>query len=262
MQIDEWGLLSFRQEAQHEVYGLDGKVFLPVWWQNGRNRFSHTNYRLFNTCIGRWQFWDTALKDKAKNDPSMCMTVDLTKSYTILIRDIWTDRLESAYLPEKMKELAVKWNKDDKLQEIVIEDKGSGTTSIQTLRKSAPEWLAEKIREFTPHGTKEYRAKTASMWCPRDCVLFPYPSAEIEWYEEFLNDLTGQLFRFPQVEHDEFIDNLVMAIMYLEHFISQGFYARLAEQTADTRPADFASGKSKQHDRVRQALIEAGYYGD
>jgi hypothetical protein len=77
------------------------------------------------------------------------------------LRDVWTDRIESAYLPELIKEQAVRWNDDMKLQEIVIEDKGSGTTSIQTIRKSAPEWLVNMIREFTPHGSKDYRAKTA-----------------------------------------------------------------------------------------------------
>jgi phage terminase large subunit-like protein len=70
---------------------------LPEWFsiQDGRNRFSINDKGLFNRCIGRFQFWDTALKDKKHNDPSMCITVDLTPNYTLAAADVWTDRIES-----------------------------------------------------------------------------------------------------------------------------------------------------------------------
>jgi phage terminase large subunit-like protein len=99
---------------------------LPEWFSiaDGRNRFSINDKGLFNRCIGRFQFWDTALKDKRQNDPSMCITVDLTPNYTLAFADVWTDRIESAYLPEVIKEQAARWNDGMKLQEIVIEDKG------------------------------------------------------------------------------------------------------------------------------------------
>jgi phage terminase large subunit-like protein len=255
-QIDEWGLPAFLAECQHDVYSRSGQIFLPEWFsiEDGRNRFSINDKGLFNRCIGRFQFWDTALKDKKHNDPSMCITVDLTPNYTLLLRDVWTDRIESAYLPEVIKEQAARWNDDMKLQEIVIEDKGSGTTSIQTIRKSAPEWLVSMIREFTPHGSKDYRAKTASMWMPRNCFSLPYPDASLVWYVDLLDDLKGQFFRFAgegTVPHDEFIDCVSMCVLYLEHYLSQGYYARLANQTVlDERPSIGI------HSRIQQALLE------
>ena len=236
-QIDEWGLAAFLAECQHEVYSRTGQVFLPEWWdiKGGRNRYSIHDEYIQNATYARWQFWDTALKDKKANDPSMCITIDMDKSYRLYLRDVWQDRIESAYLPEKMRELAAKWNFDKKLQEIIIEDKGSGTTSIQTIRKSAPQWLAEMVQEFTPHGSKDYRARTASMWCPRNCLLFPYPDDSLLWYNDLLDFKRGQLFRFAgegTVPHDEFIDCISMAILYLEHYISQGWSARIANQQA------------------------------
>lgn len=257
-QIDEWGLAAFLAECQHEVYNRTGQIFLPDWFliKDGRNRFSIHDRGLFNQTPQRFQFWDTALKGKKKNDPSMCITVDLTRNYTILLRDVWTDRIESAYLPEYIKEQATKWNYDDKLSEVVIEDKGSGTTSIQTIRMNAPEWLAQKVAEFTPFGSKEYRAKTASMWMPRDCFAIPYPDTSIDWYDDLLDEQRGQLFRFTgegSIPHDEFIDCVSMCILYLEHYLSQGYYARLANREAvqEKRPSPLSN-------RIQQALREEG----
>lgn len=186
----------------------------------------------------------------------MCITVDLLPNYTAALRDVWEDRIESAYLPEKMLELASRWNFDDKLADVVIEDKGSGTTSIQTIRKAAPQWLAEKVTEFTPTGSKDYRAKTAAMWMPRDTFLLPYPDDSLLWYNDLLDNLKGQLFRFAgegTIPHDEFIDCISMMILYLEHYLSQGFYARL--NNVDPMPERPFRG---MENRIQQALSEAG----
>ena len=258
-QIDEWGIDAFLAECQHDVFSRSGQIFLPEWFsiKNGRNRFNIDDKGLSNRVLYRYQFWDTALKDKQKNDPSMCITVELTPQYKLLLRDVWQDRIESAYLPEVMQEQAAKWRFDNKLQEVVIEDKGSGTTSIQTIRKNAPEWLAEMVREFTPFGSKDYRAKTASMWMPRDCFLLPYPHETLVWYADLLDDLKGQFFRFAgegTVAHDEFIDCVSMAVLYLEHYLSQGYYARLANMDLHAeRPSNGV------HSRVAKALAEVEY---
>ena len=256
-QIIEWGLTAFLAEAQHDIYNRAGQIFLPEWFsiKDGRNRYSIHDNGMIQRTVSRYQFWDTALKDKKQNDPSMCITVDLMPNYTAVLRDVWQDRIESAYLPEKMLEQAVKWNFDDKLADVVIEDKGSGTTSIQTIRKAAPQWLAEKVSEFTPYGSKDYRAKTAAMWLPRDTFIIPYPDDSLLWYNELLDDLKGQLFRFAgegTIPHDEFIDCVSMCILYLEHYISQGFYARL--QNTSPMPGRPTRG---MENRIQQALREA-----
>jgi phage terminase large subunit-like protein len=256
-QIIEWGLPAFLAEAQHDVYNRSGQVFLPEWFsiKDGRNRYSINDQGMINRTVSRYQFWDTALKDKKQNDPSMCITVDLLPNYTAVLRDVWQDRIESAYLPEMMQAQAAKWNYDHKLVDVVIEDKGSGTTSIQTIRKNAPTWLADKVQEFTPHGSKDYRARTASMWMPRDTFLIPYLDDSLLWYNELLDDLKGQFFRFAgegTVPHDEFIDCVSMAVLYLEHYISQGFYARL--QNVNPMPERPFRGFAN---RIEQALKEA-----
>ena len=36
----------------------------------------------------------------------------------LLVRDVWTDRIESAYLPEVIKEQAARWNESEKRHDI------------------------------------------------------------------------------------------------------------------------------------------------
>lgn len=134
-------------------------------------------------------------------------------------------------LPGRIQQLATEWNYDGKLRNVVIEDKGSGTTSIQTLRMAAPAWLAESIVEFQPLGTKEYRARLASVWCERDCILLPYPSEQnAEWYNQFLDSNQGQLWLFPHAKNDDMVDTFSMGIQYLEHYIKEGWDARQAKE--------------------------------
>ncbi len=59
-------------------------------------------------------------------------------------------------------------HRDDLLSGVVIEGRVSGTSAVQTLRATVPDWLAERTIAF-PVGQrgKMYRAKQASVWCER-----------------------------------------------------------------------------------------------
>jgi predicted phage terminase large subunit-like protein len=166
------------------------------------------------------------MKDNTSNDPSACVTLELLSDYRIMLRHVFNDRLQSYLLPDKIQELANRFNQDGKLQGVIIEDKASGTTAIQTIRATAQPWLAEMIREFEPRGTKEYRGRQASVWCSRDCILFPWPHEDAPWLFDFADPQAGQLFRFPRTLHDDMVDAFSMGIIYTEHLISQGWQAR------------------------------------
>ena len=90
----------------------------------------------------------------------------------------------------------------------------------------APELLATIIQEFQPHGTKEYRARQAAIWCARDCILMPHPSEAAPWLYNFADPQAGQLFRFPKAAHDDMVDAFSMGIIYTEHLLSMGWQAR------------------------------------
>lgn len=221
-------------QLQQRPSAAEGSIFKKSWWdiEEQRNRYHLNNAPIRNLVVARWLFFDTAFKDKVSNDPSACCCLEMWPDYRMAVRWMWQERIDSALLPRRIEEYATRWNYDGKLRNVVIEDKGSGTTSIQTLRMSAPAWLAEMIAEFQPHGTKEYRARLASVWCERDCIQMPYPAAEnADWYTEFLDQEHGQLWVFPNAVHDDLTDCLTMGIIFLEHYISEGYWSRQAIPT-------------------------------
>lgn len=215
-------------QFQQRPTSAAGGIFQKSWWNidENRNRYSLDNAAIRNKVVARWLFYDTAFKDKAYNDPSACCVWELWPDYRLSVRSMWNERIQAALLPHRIESDARRWNFDEKLRAVVIEDKGSGTTSIQTLRMSAPSWLAEMITEFQPHGTKEYRARLASVWCERGCIQIPLPADTATWYSEFLDPENGQLWVFPNAAHDDLVDTFTSGIIYLEHYIAEGYAAR------------------------------------
>lgn len=215
-------------QLQQRPTAATGGVFLKVWWQGQRNRYSSDDSYVKNKVIGRWITFDTALKNKATNDATAYCVWELMPDYRLNVRAMWQGRILGALVPSKVETVAREWNYDDKLRGVIVEDKASGITAIQTLQMSAEPWLANMIIPFEPKGDKEFRATLASVWCERDCIQFPQPAdSNAEWYSDFLDEENGQLWIFPNAEHDDLVDTFSMGIIYLEHYIKQGFEARI-----------------------------------
>lgn len=218
-------------QLQQRPTAAGGGVFLKEWWSGQRNRYNASDQATKNKVIGRWIAFDTALKNKATNDPTAYCVLELMPDYRLNVREMWQGRILGALVPNKIETVAHHWNFDQKLRGVIIEDKASGITAIQTLRMSAAPWLSNMIIPFEPKGDKEFRATLASVWCDRDCVQFPQPSeANASWYTEFLDEENGQLWLFPNAEHDDLVDTFDMGIIYLEHYIKQGWQARTGIQ--------------------------------
>lgn len=223
----ELGETGFASQMQQNPVPAGGGIFKFAWWEEDRNRYDYADPAIKSNVVGRWLFVDSAFKDKEANDPSACTTFELLADYRAMIRHVWQDKIASNLLPNEIETLATRWNYDGRLRGVIVEDKGSGTTAIQTLRASAPTWLADLIFEFMPHGSKEYRAKQAAIWCGRDCILFPYVSSDVPWLFDFADQQYGQLFRFPAAAHDDMVDTFTMGIIYLENLLAEGWRARM-----------------------------------
>lgn len=193
------------------------KPFKADWWR-GQNRWTINPQQ----SIARFISWDTALKDKEASDYSAVIVAELLADYRLAVREVTKERLEFPALAAKIPAVAERYAHDDKLSAVLIEDKGSGTSALQTLRQSAPAWLAALLQEFTPTVDKLQRARQASVWCSRGCVLLPHPSAASPW----LHDFETQLSEFPDVLHDDDIDALTQLILYVEHYLAAGWHAR------------------------------------
>jgi predicted phage terminase large subunit-like protein len=206
-----------------------GNIFQRTWWAEGRNRWDAESRAASNRCIGRWISFDTALKDDEANDYTAWGVYELWPDYRLAKRDAEWKRLQFPQLASEIEDQARRWNYDGKLKGILIEDKGSGTSALQTLRQGAEEWIARLLVEFNPTGSKVYRARQASVWCDRDMVLLPGPSVSVPWLLEW----EETLYDFPAVTHDDTVDEFSMAIIYLENYLAEGWRARLKRGTRE-----------------------------
>src|SRR3990172_5327055 len=119
---------------------------------------------------------------------------------------------------------AKRWNYDEtKLRGVIIEDKGSGTSVLQSLKQNEDKWLAGIVSGYNPGMmSKEERGRLASPRCEKGCVLLPIPDASVTW----LFDAEDMLFKFPASRLKDFPDTFSMAILFLENLISEGWKLR------------------------------------
>jgi predicted phage terminase large subunit-like protein len=220
-QIDLWGIQAFLLEAQHLVQYAHDPIFLLEWW-NQRARFEIDDSKLRNLVVGRWLFYDTALKDKEANDYTACCVIELLPDYRVVIRLVWKRKMIFPELVKTIQDQARQWNYDEKLRGVIIEDKSSGTSAIQTLQTGADTWLAGIVKAYMPNGSKEERARLASVWCDRECVMLPLPGNGAPWLYDFEQSLEG----FPNLDHDDDVDSFVEGILYLENLLAAGWQAR------------------------------------
>ena len=200
------------------------KPYRRDWWR-AKNRHAATE-NVGQQSVARFISWDTAHKDAEGADYSVGLVAELMPDYRLAVREVVRKRLEFPELPAEMERLAQRYQGDGKLRAVVIEDKGSGTSALQTLRKSSPGWLAALLQAFLPTVDKLQRSRQAAVWCKRDCVLLPAPNESALWLADFENEL----YEFPDVLHDDQVDALAQLILYVENYLAAGWHAREGNQ--------------------------------
>jgi phage terminase large subunit-like protein len=222
------GQQRYAGQYQQRPAPASGAVFLRAWWDAGRNRYDLGEHlALSSKIVGRFLSFDTAMKDKETSDYTGWWVADLLANYTLRLRWVQNEKLQFHDLLSTMQAEAQRWNYDGKLKRVLIEDKNSGTSAGQSLQAAADRKLAGLIEMFLPHGSKLYRARQAAQWCRLDCVELPNPSDDVPWLADFAGpEPGGKLFKFPAITHDDDIDAGVQLILYLEHYLAEGFRAR------------------------------------
>lgn len=187
-------------------------------------RYDPTNPMHANQVVARFQSWDTALTESTDSAYTACLTAELWPDYRLAVREVWRDRLSYPLLPPQIEAMAAKWNRDEKLNAVIIENKASGISAIQSIQATAQPWLYDKLVPFNPGGDKPSRAKRAAIWCANGSVLLPLPGPTVPW----LYDFERELFGVPTFATWDQVDTFSQMIIYLEHFLASGLDARLA----------------------------------
>lgn len=198
-----------------------GTIFKREWWQ-GKGRYDAADASWRNRAVARWHSWDTALKDKGDSAYTSLVVGELMPDYRMIIRLAYRERLAFPELCYQIERHAERDYADGKLRGVIIEDKASGTSAIQTLQLSAADWLRGLVIPFQPSGDKPQRAGQASVWCANGCVLLPHPSDAVPW----LVDFEDELFNFPGSAFADQVDAFGQLILYTENLLAEGYRAR------------------------------------
>ena len=164
-----------------------GNIFKDYWWQSYKELPA-------SELIG--QYWDTAFKQGAKTDYSVCVTL-MRHSRGICVLDIFREKVEFPELIRHAKAQYALW----KPNILKCEDAASGTPLIQSLTRDT----RLPILPITPMGSKEERANQITGIVEAGRVALP---EEAEWLAIFLDEMTT----FPAGVHDDIVDAFVEGV--------------------------------------------------
>ena len=144
------------------------------------------------------QSWDTAAKDGAHNNWSVCTTWLIADKHYYLI-DLTRGRYDYPRLRKTAIALAERFNPNA----VLIEDASTGTALTQELGQV----LRKPIKPITPERDKVGRLFVQQDKFEAGRVLFPKGAS-------FLPDLERELLSFPQSKTDDQVDSISQALAY------------------------------------------------
>lgn len=147
------------------------------------------------------QSYDTSFKDKDTNDFTVGFTWGVGDGRFDLI-----DRIKGRMTYPQLIKAMTDWAFYHKADTIVIEDKASGQSAIQTLRL-VPE-LDGKVVAFSVDTDKVSRASACTDVIRNSKVAMP---KYCDWKQDFIKNLS----EFPMGEHDDDVDAFTVGLLYL-----------------------------------------------
>jgi predicted phage terminase large subunit-like protein len=179
-------------QLQQRPAPLGGGIFKAGWWGEYDAAAPHIFRRIIHS-------WDTAFKTKASNDYSVrTIWGETERGYYLL--DVFKQRVE---FPE-LKRIVTSYPAHLKPHAILIEDKASGQSLLQELRRATSLPLVP-IKVDTDKVARAY-AVTPLIEAGR--VFLPKSA---EWLADYVSSLAS----FPNGAHDDDVDSTTQALGYL-----------------------------------------------
>jgi predicted phage terminase large subunit-like protein len=179
-------------QLQQRPAPLGGGIFKTGWWQYYRAEALPQVKRIIHS-------WDTAFKTKASNDYSVrTIWAECERGYYLL--DVWKQKVE---FPE-LKRMVLSFPDQHKPHAILVEDKASGQSLIQELRR-------ETMLPIVPikvDTDKVARAFAVTPVIESGRVFLPEGAP-------WLADYIASLATFPNGAHDDDVDSTTQALAYL-----------------------------------------------
>jgi predicted phage terminase large subunit-like protein len=188
---------SFNYSAQYQQCPVpaEGEI---IKWQSFQTYHPLPNQRSGDRIV---QSWDTALKAGEFNDYSVCTTW-LVRGNDYYLLHVLREKLLFPALRQAVIDQAQAYDAHD----IIIEDKGSGTSLIQTLSYEAG---IPRPTAFKPDVDKTTRMSAQSSRIEARQVRLP-PRAS------WLDDFRTEMLTFPNGKHDDQVDSLSQFLDWIE----------------------------------------------
>lgn len=181
----------FAGQYMQEPAPAGGGMYKTEWWQY---------YKILPPTFDRIiQAIDSAQKTKEMNDFTVIQTWGKYQNKIYLI-----DQVRGKWEAPDLRKIALSQYAKHKPNSVLIEDKSSGSSLIQDLRRAE----SIPIKAVQVHTDKVSRAFEVVSFIESGYVYLPDNS-------EFLSDLILECSRFPNGKHDDQVDVLNMAIKEL-----------------------------------------------
>jgi predicted phage terminase large subunit-like protein len=204
---------------QQQPTAADGTQFTIDMFDD-RCRFKFDELPVFERVC---QFVDSAFKDDVSADFSVIATWGATENELWLL-DIWRKRVQYPDLLTAIKDQYAKWQAWD--AEVFIENKASGQSAIQSLRRST----LIPVQEYEPgQQNKVSRAQDGSRFFRAGRIRIP---VQAEWVAEWV----AEHLRFPAGDNDDQVDTTSMAMAVLGGSVEAG--SPLAAAPWETRKGE------------------------
>lgn len=145
------------------------------------------------------QSWDTAAKDGAQNDWSVCTTWLVVNKEQYYLPDLTRGRYEYP----RLRETAIALAQRHKPDVVLVEDTSVGTALAQELKKI----LTRPVKPISVDRDKVGRLYVHQAKFEAGLVLFPEGAP-------FLPELEAELLSFPQAKHDDQVDSITQALSH------------------------------------------------
>ena len=188
------GQYTFQSQYQQNPTTREGGLIKREWikYYEPHQRPTTFEYLL--------QSWDTANKSGERNDYSVC-TIWCICNGNFYLLDVFRKRLTYPQLKHAALELFHKYE----LDQLLIEDHGSGTALIQELKTEGVWCLTACVPS---QKDKLMRLEAQSIKFENGRVYLP---TEAPWLQEYVREITG----FPGTKHDDQVDSTSQALEFL-----------------------------------------------
>ena len=161
------------------------------------------------------QSYDTAFTERTSGDPTAhtCWGLFATnEGKRIVLLDAWQEHLGYPDLRKKMYDdyKAKYGDKEKTVDAVLIEDKGSGISLAQDLRRAGV-----PVRTYNPgRADKVTRLHAATPFIEAGMVYIPESKKREGSFPTWAEQLITQVMVFPNGEHDDLVDTMTQAIIY------------------------------------------------